>query len=221
MPARAPHRPSPAAAVSARRGTGSEFRPTAFASTQPLDSEALLGAPVRWPCPSRLERPLRASGKRVQGGLRTLGLETVGDLLEHLPSDSREARTVAALGPGEQATVTVQVRSIAARPVRRRRMRPLVEAVVFDATGSMRATFFNQPWLAERYTPGTRLVLHGKSDGRGRFTVSHHAPAQPGLAPFGALRGEAAAEPASTGGSVSHYPAADGVTSTQDRKSVV
>ncbi|HXB14547.1 MAG TPA: ATP-dependent DNA helicase RecG [Solirubrobacteraceae bacterium] len=201
--------------MSARRGTGSEFRPTAFASTQPLDRDALLSAPVRWPRPARLERPLRASGKRVQAGLRTLGLETVGDLLEHLPSDSREARTVAALGPGEQATVTVQVRSIAARPVRRRRMRPLVEAVVFDATGSMRATFFNQPWLVDRYEPGTRLVLHGKSDGRGRFTVSHHAPAQPGLTPFGARRGEAAAEPGSTGDSVSHYPAADGVTSTQ------
>jgi ATP-dependent DNA helicase RecG len=208
MPARAPHRPSPAAAVSARRGAGSEFRPTAFASAEPLASDALLGAPVRWPRPSRLERPLRAGGKRVQGGLRTLGLETVGDLLEHLPSDTREARTVAGLGPGEQATVTVQVRSIAARPVRRRRMRPLVEAVVFDATGSMRATFFNQPWLAERYGPGTSLVLHGKSDGRGRFTVSHHAPAQPGL-------GETGAEPLPAGDSVSHYPAADGVTSTQ------
>src|SRR5581483_10986770 len=116
--------------------------------------------------------------------------------------------------PGEQATVAVQVRSIAARPVRRRRMRPLVEAVVFDATGSMRATFFNQPWLAERYPPGTRLVLHGKLGGRGRFNVSHHAPAQPGLE-SGPAPADEAEPPSAAGDSVAHYPAAEGVTSTQ------
>jgi ATP-dependent DNA helicase RecG len=210
MPARAPQRPSPAAAVTARVGIEDSARPAAvaFASTQALTPRELLSAPVRWPRPSRLERELKAPGKRIAAGLRTLGLETVGDLLEHLPSDSREARTVAALAAAEQATVAVQVRSIAARPVRRRRMRPLVEAVVFDATGSMRATFFNQPWLVDRYPPGTRLLLHGKADGRGRFNVSHHAPAQTGI-------GEASEEQPPAGQSVAHYPASEGVTSTQ------
>src|SRR4051812_46330036 len=122
MPARAPQRPSPAATVSAR-GEGEAQpatpAPTAFASKQPLDRLTLLGAPVRWPRPSALQRRLQPGGKRIAGGLATLGIETVGDLLEHLPSDSREARTVGALVEGEQATVAVQVRSIAARPVRR------------------------------------------------------------------------------------------------------
>ena len=77
---------------------------------------------------------------------------------------------------GETATIVVEVKRIAARPVRRRGMRPLVEATVADATGSLRVTFFNQPWLADRYPPGTRLILHGKADGRGRFTVQGHAP---------------------------------------------
>ncbi len=54
-------------------------------------------------------------------------------------------------------------------------MKPLVEATVFDETGSMRVTFFNQPWLAQRYEPGTRLVLHGKTTERGTFNVAHHA----------------------------------------------
>jgi ATP-dependent DNA helicase RecG len=209
MPARAPQRPSPAATVSARGDGGAQpATPTAFASNRPLDRPELLGAPVRWPRPSSLQRRLKPPGKRIAGGLATLGIETVGDLLEHLPSDSREARTVGALVEGEQATVAVKVRAIAARPVRRRRMRPLVEAVVFDATGSMRATFFNQPWLVERYPPGTHLVLHGKVGGRGRFNVSHHAPAQPGF-------GDAAESRLSAGESVAHYPAAEGVTSTQ------
>jgi ATP-dependent DNA helicase RecG len=177
----------------------------AFGSTRPLDRAEMLAAPVHWPRPSRLREPLRTPTRKIAAGMETLGLRTVGDLLEHLPVDSRQARTVAALGRGEQATVAVQVRAIVARPVRRRGMRPLVEATVFDTTGTMRATFFNQPWLAERYPPGTRVVLHGKADGRGRFRVSHHA-----------VGGDVGA-PAAVGDSfaVAHYPATEGVTSTQ------
>jgi ATP-dependent DNA helicase RecG len=178
-----------------------------FASTHDITRGELMQAPVRWPRPSRLLLPLEPSAKKMAAGMRSLGLLTVGDLLEHLPSDSREARTVGALRAGEQATVAVQVRTIAARSVRSRRMRPLVEAKVFDATATMRATFFNQPWLVERYPPGTRLLLHGKADGRGGFGVSHHA-----------LAADAAAEPRTEpieGEAVAHYPAADGITSTQ------
>jgi ATP-dependent DNA helicase RecG len=184
----------------------------AFASAETLSERELAAAPVRWPRPSRLAAPLESSGKKMAAGLASLGLETVGELLDHLPADSREARSVAGLRAGEQATVAVEVRAIASRPVRRRRMRPLVEAVVFDATGSMRATFFNQPWLVERYPPGTRLLLHGKADGRGGFGVSHHAPS---AQPLGAgAAAQAQGEPAPRA-SVAHYPAADGVTSTQ------
>ena len=142
---------------------------------------------------------------KLAAGLAALAVDDVGGLLEHLPRDRREARTIAQLQPGEQATVAVQVRSISGRAVRRRGMRGLVEATVFDRTGSMRATFFNQPWLVERYPAGTRLVLHGKADARGRFRVSTHAP--------GAQLG--AGEPDSQDGSVAHYPASEGVSSTQ------
>jgi ATP-dependent DNA helicase RecG len=186
----------------------------AFASTERLSRDELIGAPLRWPRPSRLARPLEISGKKLIAGMQSLGVNTVGELLEHLPSDSREARTVAALRAGEQATVAVQVRAISARPVRRRGMRPLVEARVFDATGTMRATFFNQPWLVERYPVGTRLLLHGKADARGGFSVSHHAlgveaggdPADGAMPPLAA---------GGAGDAVAHYPAAEGVTSTQ------
>jgi ATP-dependent DNA helicase RecG len=135
---------------------------------------ALLGAPVRTPRVSRLRRQLELPPKAAEGAA-ALGLGTIENLLEHVPRARREARTVAALSAGETATVLVEVRSIAARPVRRRGMRPLVEATVADATGPMQATFFNQPWLAKRYEPGTRLVLHGKYEGRGRFRVANHA----------------------------------------------
>ncbi len=241
MPATKPDTPDVDATLSTER-IRSPAR--AFASTRGLTRAELIDAPVRWPRPSRLQQPLHAPAKRVAAGLSTLELHTVGDLLEHLPSDSREARTVSALRAGEQATVAVEVRTIAARPVRRRGMRPLVEARVFDATGTMRATFFNQPWLVERYPPGTRLLLHGKADARGGFAVAHHAPgSEVGSAASageetvasGGLRADTASgagvggeprnptedgaggarPPAGAGGTVAHYPAADGVTSTQ------
>src|SRR5436305_673923 len=148
--------------------------PTAFATSRPLDSGELVSAPIRYPRPSRLAQPLQIGGAKAQHAAEVLGLVTVGDLLEHLPRDRRQARTVDGLAIGDVATVVVEVRSIRSRSVRRRGMRPLVEATVGDATGVMRATFFNQPWLEQRYRPGTRLALHGKYQGKGSFRVSEH-----------------------------------------------
>ncbi len=185
----------------------------AFADRRTLSRDELLSAPLRWPRPERLRELLQLPAGKLADGMATLGLATIGDLLEHLPRDSRESRTVADLRAGEQATVAVQVRAISARPVRRRGMRPLVEASVRDETGTMRATFFNQPWLVQRYPAGTNVVLHGKADGRGGFRVSHHAPsAQLGL---GSEEASAEAAAAPQGRAVAHYPASEGVSSTQ------
>ena len=194
----------------------------AFASDRRPTKKEWLGAPVRWPRHSRLQQDLRRAldippGKMADG-LDTLGLTSIGGLLEHLPRDSRDARTVKGLRPGEAATVAVQVRTIGARPVRRRGMKPLVQASVFDETGHMRATFFNQPWLVQRYKPGTRLVLHGKTTERGAFNVSHHAlGSDVGAGPAGT--GPSAGGPGADGrdgpDQIAHYPATDGVSSTQ------
>ncbi len=174
--------------------------PTAFATADELGFDELLGAPLRWPRPSALERPLKVVPAKAAEAAAQLGLLTIGDLLEHLPRDRREARTVATLTPGEGATVVVEVRSIASRPVRRRGMKPLVEAVVGDETGTVKATFFNQPWLARKYPKGTRLVLHGKLDpGRG-FRVEGHAPT---------------AQSTGSDSEVAHYATTDGLSSTQ------
>src|SRR3954451_9072520 len=175
--------------------------PTVFASSEPLSERELHSAgPPRYPRPSRLATPLPVKPAKAPAAAERLGLLTVGDLLEHLPRDRSSARTIAALAPEETATVVVEVRSISSRPVRRRGMKPLVEAVVGDETGTMKATFFNQPWLTGKYPPGTRLLLQGKYQARNRFRVSFHAPSADALG----------AE-----GDVATYPATDGLSSTQ------
>ncbi|MDQ6835087.1 MAG: ATP-dependent DNA helicase RecG [Actinomycetota bacterium] len=176
---------------------------TAFASSRPLAAPELAGAPVRYPRPSRLDDPPAVEGAKARQAAATLGLDTVGALLEHLPRDRRESRAVAALMAGEVGTVVVAVRSIAARPVRRRGMRPLVEATVADDTGAMKATFFNQPWLVARYRPGTRLVLHGKYEAGHRFRVQGHAQTNE------------ATSGADGAGWAGQYPATEGLSSTQ------
>jgi ATP-dependent DNA helicase RecG len=176
---------------------------TAFASSRPLGRTELSDAPVHYPRPSRLARPLTPpGGAKAEQGAQTLGLHTVGDLFEHLPRDHRDARGVSELTAGETATVVVEVLSISSRPVRRRGMRPLVEATVADGTATMKATFFNQPWLVSRYPAGTRLMLHGKYESRSRFRVQGHA-----------ITGEAGG--AGDDQAVGHYPATDGLSSTQ------
>jgi ATP-dependent DNA helicase RecG len=166
----------------------------------PFDAPDPAAIAVRYPRPSRLEAPLEAPHQKVADALEALGLRTVGDLIEHLPRERRAARQVAELLPGEQANVLVEVRSITSRPVRRRGMKPLVEATVADATGVMKAVFFNQPWLQRRYPPGTRLALYGKFDARNSFKVTSHSETQDlGAAVDG----------------IAHYPASEGITSTQ------
>ncbi len=151
----------------------------AFGSSQALAPEELRRAPLRsLPQPSRLEAPigvLRGAGPRLSATAEELQLSTVGDLLLHVPhrySDRSQVRTLAELRTGESATVQVEVRSARLRPTRRRGLR-IVEATVADRSGPATAVWFNQAWLADRLTEGTRLLLSGKLE-RGGFRVAEH-----------------------------------------------
>lgn len=204
----------------------------AFATGEPLTVEDLRAAPVRRPRPSRWLRSSGFGGKKALKAAANLGIDTVGGLLEHLPVESGEVSTIGTLRPDERMTLLVEIRRIASRPVRRRGMRPLVEALVTDGTGTLRVAFFNQPWLLERYPPGTRLLISGTLKGPGRFSVAAHAPssdpvpappssfddAAPAAVDAGPppepLEGEpnVVVVPAAT---VARYPASDGLTSIE------
>jgi ATP-dependent DNA helicase RecG len=227
----------------ARRDAAAERVPLRFAANEPLKRAELTAVRTRLPRPSRLAVPLDVPSKRIGKALATLGIETVGELLSHLPRQIRASCTIEALKLGEQATIAVEVQRISRRNTRKRvRGRPLtlVEARVSDGTGTVTATFFNQPWLVERYAPGTRLVLHGALRDRRGFAVTHHAPAPdaavgvkqapgpgapaggpadvPELAGFDAEAGGEESGPQARGPArraVAHYRASDGISSTQ------
>lgn len=114
-------------------------------------------------------------GKAVARSLGRLGLETVGDLLAHRPRRYESAapdRTIATLFGEEECTLDVAVvRVVSARRVRRRLHVLAVE--VGDATGQIRATWFNQPWLEQQFVPGARLRVRGTTNRYG-FQVSSY-----------------------------------------------
>jgi ATP-dependent DNA helicase RecG len=143
----------------------------AFASTERLDRRALLGAPVHWSRPSVLEQglgALKGVGPKTAEAAAEAGIRTVGDLLIHIPRRHRDfrIRQLGDLQPGETATVSVEVQGSQPRPFRKGRLR-IVSVKVGDESGHVRATWFNQPWVASKLTPGTALLLTGKYSGKG------------------------------------------------------
>jgi len=164
-------------------------RPVArsFAGTRELERADLLGAPVHWPRPSVLDQglgALKGVGPKTAEAAAEAGIRTVGDLLFHVPRRHRDLRIrqLADLTPGETATVSVEVQGSQPRPFRKGRLR-MVSVKVGDATGSVRATWFNQPWIASKLTPGAALLLTGKYSGKGFAVREWELAGQPASDP--------------------------------------
>jgi ATP-dependent DNA helicase RecG len=179
----------------------------AFASVDELTREEALAAPVRsWPRPELLADPLTLRGKPGKA-LETLRIATYGDLIEHLPHshrDQRDLRRIGDLAIGEDATVAATVRTVSRRPMRNRRQQ-LVKARVYDETGPMEATWFNQPWVADRLHPGATILLYGRLRKGTDFQVKSWE-----------LYGQGHA-PVHTHGLVPVHPASDGITAERLR----
>lgn len=106
-------------------------------------------------------RFLKGVGPRRAETLEKLGIRTAGDLLLHAPRnhfDRTEIVRIADLQPGTTACLHAQVESLHARPAWRGRRS--TQAVVSDATGRLRVTWYSH-WLADVLRPGFRLLLAG------------------------------------------------------------
>jgi len=149
----------------------------AFAGASELTDAQLRDAPVHWPRPSVLDVSLQALegvGPKTAEAAAEAGVATVGDLLLRFPHSHRDRTVVpvASLEPGRKGTIAVEVLGSTPRPFRRRGL-SIVGVKVGDDSGTTRATWFNQPWVAPKLVPGTSLLLTGSTDKRG-FRVSEY-----------------------------------------------
>ncbi len=96
--------------------------------------------------------------------LARLGLTTVRDLLWHFPvryEDFSVVYSIADLAPYQDATITAEVVEVKNRRTWRRSLY-LMEALLADHTGEIRATWFNQPYLKHILVPGRVANFSGK-----------------------------------------------------------
>jgi ATP-dependent DNA helicase RecG len=103
-------------------------------------------------------------GPKIAQTLQSLGLITLYDLLYYFPrryDDYSQLKSMNRLVFGEDVTVIGTVQSSSSRPIRGGQF-SLIEVVVSDGTGFLRLTWFNQPWIANRLTPGIQIVISGK-----------------------------------------------------------
>ena len=97
--------------------------------------------------------------------LEKLGAETICDLLYLFPrryDDYTLMKPINRLNYGEQVTVIGTIWQTRAK--RMKGNQTLVQAVINDGTGSVQATWFNQPWLTKQLPAGMQIVLSGKVD---------------------------------------------------------
>lgn len=95
---------------------------------------------------------------------RALSVQTVGELLAHLPrryAKRGEHTRIADLVVDEYATVVATVISCESNPMRNRRG-SLTKAVIGDGRDTLQLTFFNQPWRVNELTPGAVGMFSGK-----------------------------------------------------------
>ena len=108
---------------------------------------------------------LKGVGKVKADALAKVEITSVLDLLTHYPRrylDRTQQAEIADLRDGDEAMVLARVKRVSAR--RTRQGRSLVEVDVFDGSGYLHMSFFNQPWRAKQLKEGTEAIFFGKVD---------------------------------------------------------
>ena len=178
--------------------------------------------------PSRTERLPKGSGidTRIEDiaglhhssrtALGNLGLKTVRDVLQHYPIrhiDYSVRTPISQLMPGVDATVIGDV--VESR--RNIHMRPHSATVrIRDDTGMLRVSWFNMPFMADRWNVGDRIVLSGQvGEFRGRATMSN--PEYDDITISGR---EVGRKPIHAGAQVPVYPLTEGVNQRAVRNGI-
>lgn len=108
---------------------------------------------------------LKGVGPKVAQLIEKLGATTIWELLYLFPrrhDDYTRMIPIQQLKFGEQVTVIGTIWETRARRTRNNQV--VVQSVISDGTAKIQATWFNQPWIADKLQAGTQIVLSGTVD---------------------------------------------------------
>ena len=118
---------------------------------------------------------LRVKGEPAADVLAAIGIERVRDLLHHYPRryiDRSQVARIGSLKIGAWATVIARVKKVVKRQTRNRRS--MVTITLYDGSGYLDLTFFNQPWIASMYKEGHEVAVSGVAQlYRGRLQLAN------------------------------------------------
>ncbi|MCK6539559.1 MAG: OB-fold nucleic acid binding domain-containing protein, partial [Anaerolineales bacterium] len=165
-----PVQPQPQPQAQAERPPGQEAQPREHKPRPiaPPRSEAVAGARTS-ATPAALDAKLtvlQGVGPRYAETLARLGMHTLGDMLYYFPrryDDYSQLKPIKNLFYGEQVTVIGTIQSVHTRPIRGGKA-SIIETIISDGTGAIRLTYFNQPWLANRFKVGDAISVSGRVD---------------------------------------------------------
>ncbi len=108
---------------------------------------------------------IKGIGPKRSASLHKADIFSVLDLLRYYPRryiDRTREAAIRDLREGEEGMVLGTVRSVELRRIRGNRT--MVNVTVSDDTGTLKVTFFNQPWRAKQLYEGLPVVLFGKAE---------------------------------------------------------
>jgi len=123
---------------------------------------------------------LQGVGPKQAKRLAKLGIHTIHDMLYFFPrrhDDYSQLKPINRIEYGEEITIIAQVWDAGVRETRGRGT--LFKATLSDNTGLIEATWFNQPYLADKIKRGQQIVISGKVNeylGRLCFTSPEWEP---------------------------------------------
>jgi len=111
-------------------------------------------------------RFIKGIGPRRAEALASVGIEQVGDLVEVFPfrwEDRRAFARVSDLRP-RAPEATLDLRVVSTKLIRtRKRGFTIFNAVLADASGSIKAIWYNQPYLERVFVKDARVVVFGRA----------------------------------------------------------
>lgn len=142
-----------------------------------------------------LTKHFRLSAPQLSG-LKKLGIFTLHDLLYHFPvryDQGGGESSITGLVAGESVTIYGTISKLDTRRSWKRKI-PVGEAVITDASGSIKVMWFHQPYLAKKFSEGQFVkavgVATGKT-GKPYLANPHVEPADPTDAGLFARQGPA------------------------------